>query len=190
MTDAFKKKIPNYLTFLRILAIPFVIASFYFEGVWWTWGGCAIFVLASVTDFFDGHLARKYGSTSSLGKMLDPIADKLLVSATLLCEAFFDRLGIFGDLGVLPAAIILLREVLVSGMREFLSGINIKLPVTRLAKWKTGIQMTAIPMLMVGHVPPACCCFNIIGSYLIWVAAILTVITGFDYFRAGLKHLD
>ena len=187
MTDEFKKRIPNYLTFLRILAIPFVIVSFYFPGVVWAWIGCAFFVAASVTDWFDGYLARTFKSTSSLGRMLDPIADKLLVSATLLMMASFDRLGYTG---LLPAVIILCREVLVSGLREFLAGLNIGLPVTRLAKWKTGCQMTAIPMLMVADYSPWFCYFGEIGEVLIWISAVLTIMTGADYMRAGLKHLD
>ncbi len=187
MSSEFKKKIPNYLTFMRILVIPFVIATFSFPGVLWAWVGCGLFVLASVTDWFDGYLARKFKSTSSLGRVLDPIADKLLVSATLLMMAAYDRLGYTG---IFPAVIILCREVLVSGLREYLAGIQVGLPVTRLAKWKTGIQMTAIPMLMVADYSPWFCYFGEIGEVLIWIAALLTMITGYDYLRSGLKHLD
>lgn len=185
--SSFMRKLPNYLTFLRILVIPFVVASFSFPGMFWAWFGCGLFVAASVTDFFDGYLARKFKSSSSLGRVLDPIADKLLVSATLLMMAAYDRLGYTG---LWPAVIILCREVLVSGLREFLAEIKIGLPVTRLAKWKTGIQMTAIPTLMVSDFSPWFCYFGEIGEVLIWVAALLTVITGYDYLRAGLKHLD
>ena len=144
-------------------------------------------VLASVTDWFDGYLARKFKSTSSLGRVLDPIADKLLVSATLLMMAANDRLGYTGTF---PAVIILCREVLVSGLREYLAGIRVGLPVTRLAKWKTGFQMTAIPMLMVADYSPWFCYFGEIGEVLFWISAILTMITGYDYLRSGLKHLD
>ena len=185
--SSFKQKLPNYLTFMRILVIPGVVASFSFPGVFAAWVGCGLFVAASVTDWFDGYLARKFKSTSSLGRIFDPIADKLLVAATLLMMAAYDRLGYTG---LWPAVIILCREVLVSGLREFLAEIKVGLPVTRLAKWKTGIQMTAIPMLMVADYSPWFCYFGEVGEVLIWIAALLTVITGYDYLRAGLKHLD
>lgn len=186
-SSPFMQKLPNYLTFLRILAIPFVVASFSFPGRFWAWFGFTVFVAASVTDFFDGYLARKFKSNSSLGRVLDPIADKLLVSATLLAMAAYDRLGYTG---LWPAVIILCREILVSGLREFLAEIKVGMPVTRLAKWKTGFQMTAIPMLMVADFSPWFCYFGEIGEVLFWLAATLTVITGYDYLKAGLKHLD
>ena len=181
------QKLPNYLTFMRILVIPGVIASFSFPGVFAAWVGCGLFIAASVTDWFDGYLARKFKSTSSLGRIFDPIADKLLVASTLLMMAAYDRLGYTG---LWPAVIILCREVLVSGLREFLAEIKIGLPVTHLAKWKTGIQMVSIPMLMVADYSPWFCYFGEVGEVLIWIAAVLTVITGYDYLRAGLKHLD
>lgn len=185
--QTFKQKIPNYLTFMRILVIPGVVASFSFPGILAAWVGCGLFIAASITDYFDGYLARKFKSTSSLGRIFDPIADKLLVAATLLMMAAYDRLGYTG---LWPAVVILCREVLVSGLREFLAEIRIGLPVTRLAKWKTGIQMVAIPMLMVADFSPWFCYFGEAGEVLIWIAALLTVITGYDYLRAGLKHLD
>lgn len=186
-SSSFMQKLPNYLTFMRILVIPGVVASFSFPGMLAAWIGCGLFIAASVTDYFDGYLARKFKSTSSLGRIFDPIADKLLVAATLLMMAAYDRLGYTG---LWPAVVILCREVLVSGLREFLAEIRIGLPVTRLAKWKTGIQMTAIPMLMVADFSPWFCYFGEVGEILIWIAALLTVITGYDYLRAGLKHLD
>ena len=184
---SFMQKLPNYLTFMRILVIPGVVASFSFPGMLAAWIGCGVFIAASVTDYFDGYLARKFKSTSSLGRIFDPIADKLLVAATLLMMAAYDRLGYTG---LWPAVVILCREVLVSGLREFLAEIRVGLPVTRLAKWKTGIQMAAIPMLMVADFSPWFCYFGEVGEILIWIAALLTVITGYDYLRAGLKHLD
>lgn len=183
----FLQKIPNYLTFMRILVIPVIVLTFYFPGIFWAWFGCGLFILASVTDWFDGYLARKFKSTSSLGRVLDPIADKLLVAATLLMMAAYDRLGYTG---LLPAVIIMCREVLVSGLREFLAEIKVGLPVTRLAKWKTGFQMTAIPMLLVADYSPWFCYFGEIGEVLIWFAALLTIVTGYDYLRSGLKHMD
>ena len=186
-SSSFMQKLPNYLTFMRILVIPGVIASFSFPGVFAAWVGCGLFIAASITDWFDGYLARKFKSTSSLGRIFDPIADKLLVASTLLMMAAYDRLGYTG---LWPAAIILCREVLVSGLREFLAEIKVGLPVTHLAKWKTGIQMVSIPMLMVADYSPWFCYFGEVGEVLIWIAAVLTVITGYDYLRAGLKHLD
>lgn len=186
-SSSFMQKLPNYLTFMRILVIPGVVASFSFPGMFAAWVGCGLFMAASITDWFDGYLARKYKSTSSLGRIFDPIADKLLVAATLLMMAAYDRLGYTG---LWPAVIILCREVLVSGLREFLAEIKVGLPVTHLAKWKTGIQMMSIPMLMVADYSPWFCYFGEVGEVLIWIAAVLTVITGYDYLRAGLKHLD
>ncbi len=183
----FMQKLPNMLTFLRILVIPVIVATFSFPGAFWAWLGCGLFIAASITDYFDGYLARRMHQTSSLGRVLDPIADKLLVAATLLMMAAYDRLGYTG---LWPAVIILCREILVSGLREFLAEIQVGLPVTRLAKWKTGCQMTAIPMLMVADFIPWFCYFGEIGEGLFWIAALLTVITGYDYLKAGLKHLD
>lgn len=183
----FVQNLPNYLTFMRILVIPVIVATFSFPGAFWAWLGCGLFVLASVTDYFDGYLARRIHHTSSLGRVLDPIADKLLVASTLLMMAAYERLGYTG---LWPAVIILCREILVSGLREFLAEIKVGLPVTRLAKWKTACQMTAIPMLMVADFSPWFCYFGEIGEVLFWIAALLTVITGYDYLKAGLKHLD
>ena len=183
----FMQNLPNMLTFLRILVIPVIVATFSFPGAFWAWLGCGLFLLASITDYFDGYLARKMHQTSSLGRVLDPIADKLLVAATLLMMAATDRLGYTG---LWPAVIILCREILVSGLREFLAEIQVGLPVTKLAKWKTACQMSAIPMLMVADFTPYFCYLGQIGEALFWTAALLTVITGYDYLKAGLKHLD
>ena len=179
--------LPNILTISRIVVIPVIFLSIYIHAAAWSVFAAVLFILAAVTDYFDGYLARKFKSTSSLGRIFDPIADKLLVAATLLMMAAYDRLGYTG---LWPAVVILCREVLVSGLREFLAEIRIGLPVTRLAKWKTGIQMVAIPMLMVADFSPWFCYFGEAGEVLIWIAALLTVITGYDYLRAGLKHLD
>ena len=183
----FMQRLPNMLTFLRILVIPVIVATFSFPGAFWAWLGCGLFILASITDYFDGYLARRMHQTSSLGRVLVPIADKLLVAATLLMMAAYDRLGYTG---LWPAVIILCREILVSGLREFLAEIQVGLPVTKLAKWKTACQMTAMPMLMVADFSPWFCYFGEIGEVLFWIAALLTVITGYDYLKAGLKHLD
>ncbi|MDR3438465.1 CDP-diacylglycerol--glycerol-3-phosphate 3-phosphatidyltransferase [Telmatospirillum sp.] len=179
--------LPNLLTISRILAIPLIVVTFYIDGNTARWVGCVLFVLAAITDFFDGYFARRSNSVSSLGRFLDPIADKLLVSAVLLMLTAFDRLSLFS---ILPALIILLREIMVSGLREYLAELRIGMPVSRLAKWKTGIQMTALPTLMVGSAAPSWLPAEIVGEILLWGAAALTLVTGWDYLRAGLKHMQ
>jgi cardiolipin synthase len=179
--------LPNLLTISRILAIPLIVGTFYFDGTTMRWVACGLFVAAAITDFFDGYFARRSNSVSSLGRFLDPIADKLLVSAVLLMLTAFDRVSQFS---VLPAVVILLREILVSGLREFLAELRIGMPVSRLAKWKTAIQMTALPTLLVGNAAPTWLPAQTIGEILLWGAAVLTMVTGWDYMRAGLKHMS
>ena len=179
--------LPNILTASRILTIPVIVATFYMDGDGIRWVACILFIIAAITDFFDGYLARRRNIVSSLGRFFDPIADKLLVAAVLLMLVAFDRVSRFS---VLPALVILLREILVSGLREFLAEIKVGMPVSRLAKWKTGIQMTALPALLVGdaaapHWLPA----QTLGEICLWAAAALTLFTGWDYLRAGLKHM-
>jgi cardiolipin synthase len=178
--------LPNVLTLSRIVAIPLVIVTFYFEGDAWRWVALIIYTAACVTDFFDGYVARRRNMISSFGRFLDPIADKLLVSALLLMLAAFDRMGQFT---ALPAAVILCRELLVSGLREFLAETRVGVPVSRLAKWKTGIQMLALGFLLVGDAGNILMPARLIGEIGLWAAAILTLITGFDYLAAGLPHL-
>ena len=153
-------------------------------------GACAVFGLAAITDYFDGKLARDRAQTSDLGRMLDPIADKLLVGAALMMLAGLDRLTAFG---LYPAIVIMLREILVSGLREYLAGIRVGLPVTNLAKWKTGFQMGALGTLIAGDPGAAVLHLgflpvSIIGEVMLWIAAILTLVTGWDYLLAGLRH--
>ena len=178
--------LPNLLTLSRILAIPIVVASFYISGDYARWFACALFSAAGVTDWLDGHMARRWSQQSELGRFLDPIADKLLVAATLFMLVATDRLaaGAF-----LPALVILCREILVSGLREYLAELRVGLPVSKLAKWKTGIQMVAIGVLIVGDAGPAVLPVAAIGEALLWVAALLTLVTGYDYLRAGLAHM-
>ena len=178
--------LPNLLTLSRIVAIPLVVATFYVDDAAARWVACGLFVAAAITDWFDGYLARTRNQVSALGRFLDPIADKLLVAAVLLMLVAFDRVT---KAGVLPALVILLREILVSGLREFLAEIRVGLPVSRLAKWKTGIQMVALPVLLVGDVGPEVLHVRVIGEICLWAAAILTMITGWDYLRSGLKHM-
>jgi cardiolipin synthase (CMP-forming) len=178
--------LPNLLTLSRILAIPLVVGTFYVSGESARWFCCALFSAAGITDWLDGHMARRWEQQSELGRFLDPIADKLLVSATLFMLTATDRLS---GLTILPALVILCREILVSGLREYLAGLSVGVPVSRLAKWKTMIQMMAIGWLIVGdagwHVIPVIA----IGETLLWLAAILTLVTGYDYLRAGLSHI-
>ena len=176
----------NLLTISRILAIPVVIATFYVSGDAARWFCCALFSAAGFTDWLDGHVARRWEQQSELGRFLDPIADKLLVSATLLMLTATGRLSAGA---VLPALVILCREILVSGLREYLAELRVGMPVSRLAKWKTAIQMVAIGVLIVGNAGPALLPVAAIGEMLLWVAALLTLVTGYDYLRAGLAHM-
>lgn len=178
--------LPNLLTLSRIAVIPFVVGLFFLSSDWAAWTACGLFALACVTDYFDGYLARTWKQESVIGKFLDPIADKLLVAATLVMLVAVDRIAGFS---VLAAVVILLREVLVSGLREYLAGLNVGMPVTRLAKWKTGIQMLALGFLIVGDHGPDKLPVTLIGVLGLWAAAILTLITGYDYTVVGLKHM-
>lgn len=181
------KTLPMILTLSRIVAIPVLVALFYVSGDWVRYVACALYTAAAVTDYFDGYLARAWKQQSKLGRIFDPIADKLLVSATILMLVAFGRIG---SIMVLPALVILCREVLVSGLREFLAEIRVGLPVSRLAKWKTGIQMTALGFLIVSDAAPtAFAPITLIGVIGLWIAAVLTLITGWDYLQAGLRHI-
>ena len=185
--------LPNLLTYARIVAVPLVVLCFFVEGRlhgsdaarWWALG---IFVVASVTDWLDGYLARAWQQTSTIGRMLDPIADKLLVAATLLLLAAD---GTIAGWTIWAAIVILCREILVSGLREYLAGLKVSVPVTRLAKWKTAAQMVAIGFLLGGPAADGIAPYiTQTGIALLWVAAIITLYTGYDYFRAGLRHID
>lgn len=181
--------LPNILTLSRIAAIPLIIATFYFESYHGNWIGLAVLTYAGVTDFFDGFVARIMSQQSALGKFLDPIADKLLVGALLVMLVAFDRIP---GIAVLPAIVILCREILVSGLREFLAGVEISMPVSRLSQWKTTLQMFVLGFLLVGPSGPMFGPFSTteVGVAGLWVAAILTLITGYDYLRVGLRHVE
>ena len=180
--------LPNALTVSRILATPVVCLLLFVGSEVGSWLALAVWVFACITDFLDGWLARTWQQQSSFGRMLDPIADKLLVASVLLVLVGVDRLV---GASILPAAIILCREILVSGLREFLAQLQVRVPVTRLAKWKTTIQMVAIGFLVVGDAGPYVGPVGSveIGLYGLWVAAALTLVTGYDYLRAGLHHV-
>jgi cardiolipin synthase len=179
--------LPNLLTLSRILAIPLVVAMFFVPGDYARWFACVLFSAAALTDWLDGHMARRWAQQSELGRFLDPIADKLLVSATLFMLVAKGRFS--AEWALLPALVILCREILVSGLREYLAELRVGLPVSRLAKWKTAIQMVAIGVLIVGDAGPAMLPVVRIGEALLWLAALLTLVTGYDYLRAGLAHM-
>lgn len=174
--------LPNILTISRIVVIPVIFLSIYIHSTLWAVLTAVLFIVAAITDYFDGYLARSRNETSAFGRLLDPIADKLLVvSALLILVANHMVLPI----SYIPVIVILCREVLVSGLREFLSEVKVGMPVTRLAKWKTGFQMTAISLLLLGMVPA----FRFLGEILLWIAGVLTFITGYQYFQKSLDYI-
>lgn len=182
--------LPNLLTLSRIFAIPLLVLFVALRQPWADFAACALFSAAAITDYFDGKIARDRKIVSDFGRMLDPIADKLLVGAALMLLAGFDRLP---NWALLPAIVIMLREILVSGLREYLAGLNVGLPVTSLAKWKTGFQMGALGTLLAGDSGAAVIGLSflpvsLIGELMLWMAAALTLATGWDYLAAGLRH--
>mgnify|MGYP006097766427 FL=1 len=184
------KKIPNILTIGRIILVPFFVLSFYLPGFYGDLTAFAIFVIASFTDFLDGMLARMMGEESKLGELLDPIADKIIV-ATALILLVMD--GTIRHYEVIAAIIILTREILISGLREFLAKGQIKLPVSNLAKLKTFLQMLAIALLLTGETGNKILNFEdynaqTIGIILLWLSAFLTLYTGYEYLRKGIDH--
>lgn len=180
--------LPNALTLSRILATPVVCLLLFVGTEFGSWLALGVWVYACATDFLDGYLARSWQQQSSFGRMLDPIADKLLVASVLLVLVGVDRLS---GASILPAAIILCREILVSGLREFLAQLHVSVPVTRLSKWKTTIQMVAIGFLVIGEASPGIGPVSAVqvGVVGLWGAAGLTLVTGYDYLRAGLHHV-
>jgi cardiolipin synthase (CMP-forming) len=177
----------NLLTMSRIAAIPLVVALLYLPGKFGAYGACAIYGAACVTDWLDGHVARRWGQPSEFGRFLDPIADKLLVAATLLVLVAQQRIA---GWWVLAALVILCRELLVSGLREFLAGLRVRVPVSRLSKWKTAVQMVALGFLIVGDMGPPALAPQLVGEIGLAIAAMFTLYTGYDYLRAGLTHMD
>lgn len=182
--------LPNMLTLSRIVVLPALIAAFYIDEPASNWVTLGLFSVAGVTDFFDGYLARARNQASSLGKFLDPIADKLLVATTILMLVALDRIV---GWTVLAGVIILLREIVVSGLREFLAELKVSVPVSSLAKWKTAVQMVALGFLLSGaagdEVMPDMLPATLIGSTGLWIAAVITLFSGYDYLRAGQAHL-
>lgn len=184
---SFATSLPNVLTYARILAVPLLVACLYFlQGDAARWSAFALFVAAALTDWLDGYLARAWAQQSTLGRMLDPIADKLIVGATLLMLVHDNTIS---GINVWAAVIILCREILVSGLREFLAELNVKIHVSQLAKYKTALQMVALAVLLAGPAAdkllPGT---TTLGLIIFWVAALLTLWTGYDYLKAGVRH--
>jgi cardiolipin synthase len=180
--------LPNLLTYGRLLAVPVVVGCLFWSDEFiMRWIALGIFILAAITDFLDGYLARALAQQSSLGRMLDPIADKLLVSAVLLMLVADHTIASFS---IWAAIVILCREILVSGLREFLAGLKVSVPVSQVAKWKTALQLVALGFLIAGPAGEAVLPRTIdIGLLLLWLAAILTLYTGWDYLKAGWTHV-
>ncbi len=184
--------LPNLLTYSRIAAIPVVVGCVFGQSIldgplWLRWVALAVFIIAGVTDYLDGYYARIWDQQSAFGRMLDPIADKLLVASCLLMLAADNSIH---GWTLWAGIVILCREILVSGLREYLAALRVSVPVTKLAKWKTTIQLVAIGFLIAGEageqiLPPT----TLIGIVLLWLSAIFTIYTGWDYFKAGIHHL-
>ena len=181
--------LPNILTYGRIVAVPVVVVCLFPPAEPWVrWIAFVAFAAAAITDYFDGYLARAWGQQSSLGRMLDPIADKLLVSACLLMLAADHTINSWS---LWAAIVILCREILVSGLREFLAELRVSVPVTQLAKWKTTVQLLAVGFLLAGPAMDGAPDgrMTIFGLVLLWLSAVVTLYTGYDYFRSGVRHL-
>lgn len=177
--------LPNILTISRIVVIPLIFMSIYFTSYAWAILAGVLFVAASITDYLDGYLARAWNETSAFGRLLDPIADKLLVATALVVILVKPNMYSLG-VTVIPAFVILCREILVSGLREFLREVNVGLPVTKLAKWKTAFQMTALAMMLFKDLWSG---WSYVGEFLLWVAATLTFITGYQYYQKSLDYV-
>jgi len=177
--------LPNVLTISRIAVIPLIFISIYATSFFWGMLAAVLFVAASITDYFDGYLARAWNETSAFGRLLDPIADKLLVATALVVILVKPEMYSL-SLTIVPAFVILCREILVSGLREFLREVNAGLPVTRLAKWKTGFQMTALSLMLFRELWIG---WGYLGEFLLWIAAVLTFVTGYQYYQKSLEYV-
>ena len=194
--------LPNLLTLSRIVALPFLVALLWWPD--WQFGYLVAFVLycaMGITDYFDGYLARSSGTVSKLGIFLDPIADKIMVASVILVLTAQGVLTgpYVGELHVIAGLIILAREIAVSGLREFLGGLQVSVPVSKLAKWKTTFQLVCLGALILGQALPGWTVLfgsieanvpHTVGLTTLWAAAVLTLVTGWDYLRVGLKHMD
>ncbi|CAK7191974.1 CDP-diacylglycerol--glycerol-3-phosphate 3-phosphatidyltransferase [Commensalibacter sp. Nvir] len=184
--------LPNCLTLSRIIVIPILAILVMIHRPLTDLAACILFIIAGVTDYLDGKIARAWSQLSEIGRMLDPIADKLLIGILLIAMAAYHHLPYAG---LIPAMIILFREILVSGLREFLASSHVGLPVTKLAKWKTMFQMIAIGFLLAGNSSAKLLAMpwipvELIGAMLLWISALLTLITGWSYFNIGMKFIN
>ncbi len=192
LTDAIRRRgpwsLPNLLTYGRILAIPALVGLLFWPREDWVrWIALAVYVVAAVTDYLDGWIARAWSQQSAIGRMLDPIADKLLVCALLLMLVHTETIK---GWAIWAAIVILCREILVSGLREFLAELKVSVPVSKVAKWKTTAQLLALGFLVAGPAGDKVLPGNTtIGIGMLWIAAGLTLYTGWDYFNAGIRHL-
>ena len=185
--------LPNILTLSRIFAVP-ILVFLLWKPSWFDYAiTFGLYCLVGITDYFDGYLARAQGTVSRLGVFLDPIADKIMVVAVvimLISSRQASGIPVIHDFHIIPALVILLRELTVSGLREFLAGLQISVPVSRLAKWKTTLQLVALGALILAGAIPDWPWVHDVGLASLWAAAALTLITGWDYLRVGLKHMD
>ena len=184
--------LPNLLTLSRIIAVPLLVFLLWKPSPIDYAITFALYCLVGITDYFDGYLARTQGTVSRLGQFLDPIADKIMVVAVImmLVSSRGASEPVIHDIHLVPALIILLREIMVSGLREFLAGLQISIPVSRLAKWKTTFQLVALGALILGGAVPGWQWVHAVGLGSLWAAALMTLATGWDYLRVGLKHMD
>lgn len=180
--------LPNILTLSRIFAVPILVLLMWPEPNWldyaFAWG---LYSLMAITDYFDGYLARAQGTVSKLGVFLDPIADKIMVAAVILMLVLNRDVS---GLDTIAALVILLREIAVSGLREFLAGVQVSVPVSALAKWKTTFQLISLGAIILGNAVPQWPWVEQVGLFCLWAAAALTLITGWDYLRVGIRHMD
>ena len=185
--------VPNLLTLSRILAVPILVFLLWKPG-WYDYAiTFVLYCVVGITDYFDGYLARAQGQISRLGQFLDPIADKIMVAAVIIMLVSTRNSSgdpIIHSFHIIPALVILLREIIVSGLREFLASLQVSMPVSQLAKWKTTLQLVALGALILGGATPQWPWVQQVGLASLWAAAALTLVTGWDYLRAGLKHMD
>ncbi len=185
--------LPNLLTLSRILAVP-ILVFLLWKPSWWDYAiTFVLYCLVGITDYFDGYLARAQKTVSRLGIFLDPIADKIMVAAVIVMLIARPPAGqepLVADWQIIPALVILLREIIVSGLREFLAGLQVSVPVSALAKWKTTLQLVALGALILAGALPQWDWVHLVGTASLWAAAMLTLVTGWDYLRTGLRHMD
>ena len=185
--------LPNILTLSRIFAVPLLVFLLW-KPSWFDYAiTFGLYCLVGITDYFDGYLARTQGTVSRLGMFLDPIADKIMVAAVIVMLVSSRNSSgepIIHSFHIIPALVILLREIIVSGLREFLAGLQVSVPVSQLAKWKTTLQLVSLGALILGGAVPQFPWVHTVGLISLWAAAVLTLVTGWDYLRVGLKHMD